>query len=88
MTRLQQQAAQQSAKPVDNVNPNHYKLPNDMQVVDVEVAMFGKEAVQAHALCTAVEYVLRHKGKNGAEDIRKAYWWLAKYIELEGGANG
>lgn len=68
----------------DAVHPNHYKLPNGMQVVDVEVAMLGKEAVQEHCLCTAVEYILRHKGKNGAEDIRKAHWWLSKWVELEG----
>lgn len=67
----------------DAVHPNHYKLPNGMQVVDVEVAMLGKAAVQEHCLCTAVEYILRHKGKNGAEDIRKAHWWLSKWVELE-----
>lgn len=67
----------------DAVHPDHYKLPNGMQVVDVEVAMFGKAAVQEHCLCTAVEYILRHKGKNGAEDIRKAHWWLSKWVELE-----
>lgn len=68
----------------DNVHPNHYKLPNGMQVVDVEVAMFGKEAVQAHCLSTALEYILRHKQKSGVEDIRKAHWWLSEYLELEG----
>ena len=67
----------------DAVHPNHYKLPNGMQVIDVEVAMLGKAAVQEHCLCTAVEYILRHKGKNGAEDIRKAHWWLSKWVELE-----
>lgn len=67
----------------DAVHPNHYKLPNGMQVVDVEVAMLGKVAVKEHCLCTAVEYILRHKGKNGAEDIRKAHWWLSKWVELE-----
>ena len=67
----------------DNVNPNHYKLPNGMQVIDIEVAMFGKEAVMHHCFCTAVEYILRHNQKNGSEDIHKAHWWLSKYIELE-----
>ena len=66
------------------VHPNHYKLPNGMQVVDVEVAMLGKEAVQEHCLCTAAEYILQHKGKNGVEDIRKAHWWIEKFLELEG----
>lgn len=67
----------------DNVNPQHYKLPSGMQVVDLELATMGKEALMNHCLCTAVEYILRHKQKNGGEDIRKAHWWLSKYIELE-----
>lgn len=73
-----------SATP-DNVNhPKHYELPNGMQVVDVEVAKFGREAVMAHCLCTAAEYILRSQQKNGVEDIKKAHWWLCKYLELEG----
>lgn len=75
----------QKAQAADNVRPNHYKLPNGMEVVDVELAMLGKEELKAHCLCTAVEYILRHKQKNGSEDIKKANWWLSKYIELDGG---
>lgn len=71
------------AEPVDNVHPQHYKLPGGMEVIDVEVAMFGKEAVMHHCFCTAAEYILRHMQKNGVEDIKKAHWWLEKYIELE-----
>ena len=68
----------------DAVHPNHYKLPGGMQVIDVEVALFGKAAVKEHCLCTAAEYILRHKGKNGVEDIRKAHWWIKMFLELEG----
>jgi len=68
----------------DAIHPHHYKLPGGMQVIDVEVAMFGREAVMHHCLCTAAEYILRSQQKNGTEDIKKAHWWLCKYIELEG----
>lgn len=69
---------------LDMVNsPKHYELPDGLEVIDVEVATQGKEAVQAHCICAAVEYLLRHKKKNGSEDVRKAHWWLTKYIELE-----
>lgn len=71
------------AEPKDNIHPQHYKLPGGMEVIDVEVAMFGKEAVMHHCFCTAAEYILRHMQKNGVEDIKKAHWWLEKYIELE-----
>ena len=69
----------------DAIHPSHYKLPNGMQVIDVEIALFGKDAVKEHCLCTAAEYILRHKGKNGSEDIRKAQWWINKYVEMEDG---
>lgn len=81
MTYQRRKAAQEA---VDNVRPQHYKLPNGMEVVDVEQTMFGREALMEHCLCTAVEYILRHKQKNGSEDIHKAHYWLSKYIELEG----
>ena len=71
---------------IDNVHPQHYKLPGGMEVIDIEVAMFGREAVMHHCFCTAAEYILRHVQKNGVEDIRKAHWWLSKFIELESGA--
>lgn len=71
------------SKDIDAVHPQHYKLPNGMQVIDIEVALFGKEAVMHHCFCTAAEYILRHMQKNGVEDIKKAHWWLEKYIELE-----
>ena len=66
----------------DNVHPKHYQLPGGMQVVDVEQAVFGREALMEHCLCSATEYILRHKRKNGIEDIRKAHWWIEKYLEL------
>lgn len=66
----------------DPVHPSHYKLPGGMEVIDVEVAMFGKEWVQHHCICTAVEYLLRHRQKNGAEDVKKAKWWIDEWCEL------
>ena len=78
------QRRQEKKNKPDTVRPQHYKLPNGMEVVDVEMAMLGREALMEHCLCTAVEYILRHKQKNGSEDIHKAHWWLSKYLELEG----
>lgn len=67
----------------DMVNsPSHYELPGDMEVIDVEIATQGVEAVKEHCVCAAIEYLLRHKKKNGDEDVKKAHWWLSKYVEL------
>lgn len=67
----------------DMVNsPKHYSLPGDMEVIDVEIATQGVEAVKEHCVCAAIEYLLRHKRKNGDEDVKKAHWWLSKYVEI------
>lgn len=42
----------------------------------------GIEAVKQFCICNAFKYLYRHRKKNGNEDIRKAYWYLHKYIEL------
>lgn len=70
------------AEPDDAVHPKHYQLPGGMRVVDIEQAVFGRAALMEHCLCSATEYILRHKRKNGLEDIRKAYWWIGKYLDL------
>lgn len=69
----------------DNVNhPQHYELPGGIECIDVLLATQGKESVQAFCLCNAIKYLYRHKRKNGIEDIRKARWYIEKYLELEG----
>ena len=35
-------------------------------------------------LWNTLKYLLRFQKKNGVEDIKKAVWYLNKYIELEG----
>lgn len=68
----------------DNVNhPAHYET-GKFECIDVMVETQGKEAVKAYCLCAAFKYLYRHKRKNGLEDIKKARWYLDKFIELEG----
>jgi len=83
IARLVGEVPNKSDKP-DMVNsPKHYDLPSGLEVIDIEIATQGKAAVMSHCVCSALEYLLRHKKKNGAEDVRKAHWWLSKYVELE-----
>lgn len=35
-------------------------------------------------LCNAFKYIWRHSRKNGVEDVRKAKWYIDKYLELAG----
>lgn len=71
----------------DNVNhPSHYET-GKFECIDVMVETQGVEAVKAFCLCNAFKYIYRHNGKNGVEDIKKAQWYINKYLELEGGNN-
>lgn len=66
----------------DNVNhPSHYETGN-FECIDVMIETQGKEAVMDFCICNAFKYIYRHNNKNGVEDIKKAKWYLDKYIEL------
>ena len=68
----------------DNVNhPSHYET-GKFECIDVMVETQGEESVKEYCLCAAFKYLYRHKRKNGVEDIKKAIWYLNKYVELEG----
>lgn len=67
----------------DNVNhPAHYET-SKFECIDVMIETQGVEAVKNFCLCNAFKYLYRHNRKNGLEDIRKAQWYINKYIELE-----
>lgn len=71
----------------DMVNhPSHYET-GKFECIDVMLETQGKEAVQSFCLCNAFKYLYRHKNKNGVEDIKKAAWYINKYLELEGDLN-
>lgn len=66
----------------DMVNhPSHYES-GKFECIDVMEETQGKEAVMDFCLCNAFKYLYRHNRKNGIEDIKKAKWYIDKYIEL------
>lgn len=66
----------------DNVNhPNHY-LTGKYECIKVMIETQGEEAVKNFCICNAFKYLYRANRKNGLEDIKKAKWYLDKYIEL------
>lgn len=59
----------------DSVNhPSHYNA-NGVEAIDVIEAF----DLGFH-LGNVVKYVLRAKSKNGVEDLKKARWYLDRYI--------
>jgi hypothetical protein len=66
----------------DNINhPKHYEL-DKIECIDAMEMTQGRGAVMSFCLCNAFKYLWRHNRKNGLEDIKKAKWYLDKYIEL------
>lgn len=74
-----------SEESVDVVNhPSHYCQEGSMECIDEMVAIFGKEAVKCFCLLNVWKYRKRAIFKNGVEDMKKADWYMKKYIELGG----
>ena len=69
-------------EPEDVVNhPSHYET-GKFECFDVMREAFGDEAVKNFCICNAFKYLYRHKRKNGVEDIRKAKWYIDKFLEI------
>lgn len=67
----------------DEINhPDRYNS-GGFECIDVMLAVFGYEAVRNFCILNAFKYIWRHKQKGGAEDIKKAVWYLNKFVELE-----
>lgn len=67
----------------DNVNhPSHY-ISNGLETIDV-IEAFCKDLTGMEAVCTAnaIKYICRWKHKNGAEDLKKANWYISKLISI------
>ena len=67
---------------IDNINsPSHYNA-GEYECIDVMMETQGIEAVKNFCICNAFKYLFRHNAKNEDEDIRKAKWYIDKYIDL------
>lgn len=69
----------------DVVNhPSHYCQDGGMECIDEMIAIFGKTAVKHFCLLNVWKYRKRAVFKNGVEDMKKADWYMKKYLELGG----
>lgn len=71
----------------DPVNhPTHYET-GKFECVDVMREALGDSAVKDFCIANSFKYIYRHRRKNGIEDIKKAKWYIDKYLELEENKN-
>ena len=62
-------------------HPDRY-AGGKFECIEVMADVFGKEAVKHFCLLNAFKYIWRQEKKGGVEDVKKAVWFLNKYIEL------
>ena len=61
----------------DNINPAHYKQ-GQIECIDA-IEGLGLDFHEAQIL----KYIVRHRFKNGLEDLYKAKWYLDRLIKQE-----
>ena len=69
----------------DYVNPSHYKQ-SDMEVWEMMLAIWGKDAFIKHCEMTAFKYRMRvglKPGQSIGRDLSKAKWYEDKANELK-----
>lgn len=67
-------------------HPSHYQSAsgNGIECIDAMKAAFGDYEVAVFCKVNAFKYLYRADAKGGNEDIRKAVWYLNKFLELGG----
>ena len=65
----------------DPVNsPNHYQ--GTIECIEAIEASMGPEAFKGFMKANVIKYIWRYERKNGAEDLRKAQWYLNRLIDM------
>lgn len=67
----------------DNVQHPAQYTGGSIECIDAMAETQGVEAVKNFCICNSFKYLWRHGKKNGVEDVKKAAWYLNKFIELE-----
>ena len=67
---------------METVNhPNHYQSETGLEAIDViEAFTFDLKGIEAFDTGNTLKYLCRWKQKNGAEDLKKAKWYLEHLI--------
>ena len=74
-------------EPMEDVvnHPAHYET-GKFECIDVMTEAIGLERVKGFCVCNAFKYIYRctKKHETPVEDVKKAVWYLKKFLELEG----
>lgn len=79
---LEKDTVLQRLEPHDTVNhPSHYTQGGVECIDALKAATTGLEGIEAVCTANAIKYLWRWKQKNGAEDLRKAVWYINRLLE-------
>ncbi len=64
-------------------HPEHYTY-GKYECIDVMTEVFGADEVADFCICNAFKYLFRcqHKHETPIEDVKKAVWYLNKYLSI------
>lgn len=66
----------------DMVNhPPHYRSDTPYETIKVLKAWLTAEQYQGFLIGNSIKYQSRYRNKGGIEDLKKAMWYLNKYLE-------
>jgi hypothetical protein len=60
---------------MSNISPDYYSKSN------MQLSAFIRQNGLDFATGNAIKYIIRHKAKNGKQDILKAMWYLSDILE-------
>lgn len=63
-------------------NPAHYAI-GGIDPIDYMQAKMTQEQFRGFLIGNVLKYVSRYPHKNGAEDLKKAEWYLNRLIQIE-----
>lgn len=67
-------------------HPAHYA--GGVECIDAMTQTQGRGAVRDFCACNAFKYLWRWRRKGGVGDVRKAKWYLDRFLEMEGDGDG
>ena len=61
---------------MSNISPDYYSKSN------IQLSAFIRQNGLDFATGNAIKYIIRHKAKNGKQDILKAMWYLSDICQI------
>ena len=65
----------------DAINPQHYQR-GGVECIDAIEASMTEEAFKGFLKGNCIKYLYRYENKNGAEDLKKAQWYLSRLLTV------